>query len=232
MAEKVCLITGASRGIGLATALRFAKNGYAIAAGARGESDLNEAARLISDSGGVCKPIVANVGDEADAARAVKIALDELGRIDVLVNNAGVAPLAPIVEMASADFDSAISVNVASVFYTTRAAWPALVKQGGGVIVNVSSRASVDPFPGFAVYGACKAWVNLFTQATAGEGKPHGIRAFAVAPGGVETGMFRDLFPDYPGENVLQPDDVAKVIEAICDPCMKYTSGQTIFVNK
>jgi 3-oxoacyl-[acyl-carrier protein] reductase len=232
MAEKVCIITGASRGIGLATALRFAKNGYAIAALARGESDLNDAARQIRDSGGACEPIVADVGLEGDATRAIDTALDKLGRIDVLINNAGAAPPSPVVEMATGDFDRAVSANIASVFYMTRAAWPALVKQGGGVIVNVSSRASVDPFPGLAVYGACKAWVNLFTQATAGEGKPHGIRVFAVAPGGVETGMFRELFPDYPAENVLQPDDVAKVIEAVCDPRMNYTSGQTVFVNK
>lgn len=232
MAGKVCVIIGASRGIGLATALRFTRNGYAIVAVARGEADLNAAARQITSAGGECEPVAADIGDESGARRAINAALKTYGRIDILVNNAGAAPLAAIGEMSPDDFEHAVAVNIAGVFHTTRAAWPTMIKQGGGVIVNVSSRASVDPFPGFAVYGACKAWVNLFTQAIADEGKPHGIRAFAVAPGGVETGMFRNLFPDFPAENVLQPNDVADIIEAVCDPRMNYASGQTVFVSK
>jgi 3-oxoacyl-[acyl-carrier protein] reductase len=104
--------------------------------------------------------------------------------------------------------------------------------QGGGVLVNVSSMASVDPFRGFSIYGASKAWVNLFTQAIAEEGRPLGIRAFAVAPGAVETQMLRANFPDIPRDRTLEPADVAAVILSLCDERMRHCSGQTIFVRK
>ena len=105
-------------------------------------------------------------------------------------------------------------------------------QQRSGVIVNISSVASVDPFPGFSIYGACKAWVNLFTKALAAEGKPLGIRAYAIAPGAVETSMLRSAFPDFPADHTLRPDDIAAAIEAVCDDRLAHSSGQTIFVRK
>jgi NAD(P)-dependent dehydrogenase (short-subunit alcohol dehydrogenase family) len=232
MSAKTCVITGASRGIGLATALRFARNGYSVVLAARGEPDLKEAAERVNALGGECEPVVADVGTREEAQRIVDRACGRFGRIDVLVNNAGAAPLASIDEFSLNDFETALATNVAGVFHTTQAVWPTLRRQKQGTIVNVSSAASVDPFPGFAVYGACKAWVNIFTKAVAGEGRPLGIRVFAVAPGGVETGMFRERFPDVPAEQVLKPDDVAGLIETLCDDRMGYVSGQTIFIRK
>ena len=121
---------------------------------------------------------------------------------------------------------------MAAIFHTTRAVWPLMKAQGGGVIINMSSMAAVDPFPGFAVYGASKAWVNLFSQATASEGKPHGIRVFSVAPGAVETGLMRASFPDFPADKTLAPDEVAAVILSLCEPALAPCSGQTLFVRK
>lgn len=232
MAKKTCVITGASRGIGLATALRFAKAGWNIVAVARGEADLSEASREIRDTGAACEGVVADVGAPAEARRIIDVAVRRFGRVDVLVNNAGVAPLARVEELSPDEFDRTCAVNMAAIFHTTRAVWPAMKSQGGGVIVNVSSLASVDPFPGFAVYGASKAWVNIFTKATAEEGKPHGIRVFAIAPGAVETQLMRSRFPSFPREKTLDPSEVAAVIASVCTDTFAACSGQTVFLSR
>ena len=232
MADRTCVITGASRGIGLATAMRFASRGCHIVAVARGETDLRQALEQLRATGAECEAVAADVGRRDGAKRAIDLTCERFGRVDLLVNNAGAAPLAPIDELLTEDFERAVATNIAGVFHMTQIAWPVLKSQEGGTIVNISSAASLDPFPGFAVYGACKAWVNIFTKATAAEGKPLGIRVFGVAPGGVETEMFRERFPDYPAEHVLKPDDVAGLIEAVCDPRMNYVSGETIFIRK
>lgn len=232
MNQRVCVISGASRGIGLATALRFARGGWGLVIAARQGAALQAAADRIGAAGAPCEALPVDVGTEAGARELIEVARRRFGRVDVLVNNAGYAPLAPIERFATEDFERAIAVNIAAVFYTTRAVWPTLKAQGGGTIVNVSSMASVDPFPGFSVYGACKAWVNLFTQATAAEGRPLGIRVFAVAPGAVETTMLREHFPEFPREATLDPDEVAGLIEHVCEPPMTHASGQTIFIRR
>ncbi len=232
MSTRTCVITGASRGIGLATALRFAAAGWNVVAVARGQAGLDGAAGRIAEAGGQCLPVAADVGVPAEARRVVFAAKERFGRLDVLVNNAGVAPLAAVDELEPEQFERTWAVNVAAVFNTTQAAWSLMKGQGGGVIVNISSLASVDPFRGFAVYGASKAWVNLFTQAVAAEGRTHNIRVFAVAPGAVETELMRSAFPDFPSDRTLTPDQVAAVVFSLCDPALSPCSGQTVFVRK
>jgi NAD(P)-dependent dehydrogenase (short-subunit alcohol dehydrogenase family) len=229
---KTCVITGASRGIGLATALRFAKAGSAIVAVARHASDLDRAAEQIRAAGGKCEAIAADIAVPAEARRVIERAVQRFDRVDVLVNNAGCAPLATIEQLEPAEFDRIVALNMGAIYQTTRTVWPVMKRQGGGVIVNLSSVASVDPFPGFAVYGASKAWVNLFSQAMAVEGKRHGIRVFSVAPGAVETDLLRSSFPDFPVEATIPPDVVAGVVVSVCDEAMTFCSGQTFFVRK
>ncbi|MCA9243680.1 MAG: SDR family oxidoreductase [Phycisphaerales bacterium] len=230
MSQPVCIVSGASRGIGLAVARRFINAGHIVCGVARHEDALLKASRGL-DAGERFVGLVGDVSKPADVERVVAAAA-ERGAIRALINNAGCAPLSPVSLMNDEDFQVAIDVNVAGVFFMTRAVWPAMLTNGDGVIVNISSVASIDPFPGFAVYGACKAWVNLFTQAVAGEGKPHGIRVYAVAPGAVETAMLRAHFPDLPTENTLDPNDVAAVVEQCCGEAMAHCSGQTIFVRR
>jgi NAD(P)-dependent dehydrogenase (short-subunit alcohol dehydrogenase family) len=232
MSERVCLITGGSRGIGLATALRLGRAGYRVFITARRRQGLEDAVRQVREVGAECDALVADVGDDAQARGMIAEAHAAAGRLDVLVNNAGVAPLAPLEQMTASAFDEVMRVNVAGVFHATQAAWPIFRGQQGGVVVSVSSLAAIDPFPGFAVYGASKAWVNLFTRAIAAEGKPHGIRAYAVAPGAVETTMLRARFPTFPAEQTLAPDDVAGVIETLCDPRLAPASGETVYVRR
>jgi NAD(P)-dependent dehydrogenase (short-subunit alcohol dehydrogenase family) len=230
--SKTCIITGASRGIGLAAALRFAKAGYDIVAAARSPGPLEAAARQIQACGVACEALPVDISEAAGARELIEVATKRFGRIDVLVNNAGTAPLSPIDQMSDEVFDDCLRLNCGSVFFLTRAVWATMRRQRSGTIVNVSSVASIDPFPGFAVYGACKTWVNAFTQAVAREGQPLGIRVFCVAPGAVETQMLREHFPDFPRDQTLAPDEVARLIEAVCDPSYDRQVGQTLFIDK
>ncbi len=227
----VCAVTGGSAGIGLAIALHFGRRGYRVALCGRDPDTLEVARGAVAAAAPACLALPLDVGQPGAAPRFVAETVERFGRLDVLVNNAGHAPLAPLDQLPLADFDRALAVNVAAVFHATRAAWPALRRQGG-VIVNISSLASVDPFPGFSVYGACKAWVNLFAKAAADEGRPLGIRVFAVALGAVETRLLRGLFPDFPAAQTLDPDEVAALVGGLCDESMRYASGQTLFVRK
>ncbi|MGE3180053.1 MAG: SDR family NAD(P)-dependent oxidoreductase [Phycisphaerae bacterium] len=229
----VAVITGASRGIGRAIAMRFARDGYDLAIAARHEDDLEAVAEAIGEEAGVqIFAVAADVGTREGADEILSAAVERFGRVDVLINNAGTAPLSPIATMDDDAFHASLDVNVASVFYMTRAAWSKMKKQGGGTIVNISSLASLDPFPGFAVYGACKAWVNLFTKAAATEGKADNIRVFGVGPGAVETQMLRGHFPDFPAAQALEPGAIANAVFAVCDDAFAHSSGQTIFVAK
>jgi NAD(P)-dependent dehydrogenase (short-subunit alcohol dehydrogenase family) len=228
---KCCIVTGAGRGIGRAIASRLTAAGANVLAGARTAADLDQTVAATRSNSGKCAGQVADVTDRPQVERLIARARSEFGRIDVLINNAGLAPLSPIASMSDDAFAACNAVNINAVFYACRAAWPDLTTSRG-CIINVSSVASVDPFPGFAVYGAAKAWVNLFTQAIAAEGKPVGIRAFAVAPGAVETAMLRGAFPDFPADQTLSPDDVAGLVEALLDERCRYASGQTILIRK
>lgn len=227
-----CIVTGGSRGIGRATALRFARDGYQIVIAARDPERLTETGREVEACGVACERVALDLTQTTAVQALIRRATERFGRIDVLVNNAGHAPLSPIDDLSDEEFERTWRLNVTAVFAATRAVIPVMRAQGGGTIVNVSSVASVDPFRGFAVYGASKAWVNLFTQAVAAEHQGDNIRAFAVAPGAVETELLRGLFKDLPPEACLDPAHVADVISAVCQPAMKPCSGQTIFVRK
>lgn len=232
MAERVIVVTGGGRGIGRATCLAFARRGDCILAAARTSSELQETQRQVERLGGRCEISLCNVCHLDEVQSMAQDALEAFGRIDVLINAAGVAPLATFDDLHPDVFATILSVNVSGTYYTCREVWPVMVKQGGGVIVNVSSMASVDPLPGLGAYGAAKAWVNAWTRALAHEGRPRGIGVFCVAPGAVETRMLRDAFPDYPRDDALDPADVAEFIHALTEPTFIHAGGQTFFYYK
>ena len=134
-------------------------------------------------------------------------------------------------ELTPEIFDNILAVNVRAIYLTCRAAWSAL-KASSGAIVNISSISSLDPFAGFAAYGASKAWVNAWTRGLADEGRPHRIRVFSIAPGAVETHMLRGAFPTFPKQDTLDPADVADMVHAVAQPACRYTTGQTIFMQR
>jgi 3-oxoacyl-[acyl-carrier protein] reductase len=231
--RKVAVVTGGSSGVGLETAKRLAANGFHLLLCGRRRDALIAAQAVVHAAGsGECLTIPLDLAGSEAGRELVGAALARYGRIDVLVNSAGFAPNALIESFAEADFEQAFAVNCRAVYATTRAAWPALTQQHGGLIVNISSLAAVDPFQGFAVYGACKAWVNLFTKAIASEGRPHGIRTYALMLGAVDTPMLRGLFPEFPTEQTLQPDEVAEAIVRLLDVDRAPPSGEDIVLKK
>ena len=232
MEKRVAVVTGGGRGIGRAVCVRFAEAGYAIVTGARSSDELQETSRRVDQAGGSCVVIRGDLRNADNVAAMMQSAVDRFGRIDVLVNCAGVSPMAAIDELDPQLFDDLWAINVKAIYETCRRVWPVMQAQRGGVIVNISSVASQDPFPGFAAYGASKAWVNLWSKALAEEGRPHEIRVFSVAPGAVETQMLRSAFPTFPADECLQPSDVAKLVHELTQPECRYASGETIFIRR
>jgi NAD(P)-dependent dehydrogenase (short-subunit alcohol dehydrogenase family) len=232
MKKKTVLITGAGRGVGRATAVRLARTGGNLVIVARTESQLNETKALITSGGGACLAISADLTDVNQPGRIVDAAVDRFGKIDALINNAGVAPLSPLTGTSRETFDQVFAINNRAMFQLTQAVWPVMKAAGGGAIVNLSSFASVDPFPGFSVYGASKAWVNTFSLALSAEGQPDGIRVYCLALGAVDTEMLRGPFPDFPADQCLQPEEVAAKIEAMLTQPEGFPTGEPIFYKK
>lgn len=227
---KAVIVTGAGRGIGRAIARRMAAHGANVVIISRTADQLDETRRLIERSGGRALALNADVTEPSDVEKIVEETSEVFGPVRVLVNNAGAAPPGLIEDMEPGQFDHILQTNVRSVYLCSRAVWPTMRENGGGVIVNIASLAAFDPFPGFAAYGASKAFVVAYTKSLAKEGVPFGIRVHGVAPGAVETTMLRGAFPDFPAEKALSPDDIAAVVETVSSPVYRYSSGQTVTV--
>jgi len=236
MSEPVALVSGASRGIGRATAVALARLGYRLILLARGREELEESARLAGAPDSLCLP--GDVTDPEHVRSVVHVAVDRFGRLDALVNVAGLAPVASIEEMTIEQWRNVIDTNLSAVFYLTKYAWPHLKVAartfGQSAIVNVSSLASRDPFAGFAAYGAAKAGLNIFDLVAAREGQGDGIAVHTIAPGAVETEMFRKLMTreQYPPEKTLRPEEVAAVIAQCVSGQLRHTQGEVIYLHK
>ena len=231
MPEPVAVITGAGRGIGRATAVELAGAGYRVVLAGRDRESLEETLHAI---GGRGLAMPTDVTRPAEVGRLIAAALDAFGRVDVLVNNAGLAPVRSVKEMTPEEWRAVIDTNLSAAFYATRAAWPAFERQGRGVVVNISSAAARDPFAGFAAYGAAKAGLTLFGLAAAREGAPVGIRVHTIAPGAVETGMFRQIrtADEWPADKTLDPADVARVVLQCVRGDLRHASGEVIYLSK
>ena len=188
--DKIALVTGGSSGIGEATAVRFAAEGASVAV--VGSSDLAKAesvAEKIRGAGGTAKAFVADVTDVAAIRKMVADVKAEFGRIDVLVNSAGVFYQTALGDTTEADYDRTMDVNVKGTFFTIDAVAPIMKEQGGGKIINLSSVLGVMGMGTYSVYCASKAAVNYMTKATAIELAPHNIRVNAILPGNTATPM-------------------------------------------
>lgn len=227
--EPVALVVGASRGIGRAAAFELAKRGYRLGLVARSES-LAAVAEQIKGSLGVA----ADVSDPDEAASTIERMRLHFGRLDAIVNCAGLAPAAPVEQTSVETWRRVVDTNLSSAFYLAKAVWPIFRARQGGVIVLISSLACRDPLPGFAAYGAAKAGLNLLGLSLAREGAAMNVRVHTIAPGAVETEMFRKLASkeQWPPEKTLAPEDVARVIAACVQGDLRYTSGEVIFLQK
>ena len=187
LSGKAVAITGASSGIGEATALTLAKAGASVALGARRKDRIDELAARIEDEGGTAVALEVDVSDEAAARGFIEAAHERLGRLDTLVNNAGVMLLGPVEQADSEDWRTMVNVNLLGLMYCTHAALPIMLGQEGGDIVNISSVAGRLARAGNAVYAATKFGVGAFSEGLRNEVTERGVRVTLIEPGFVDT---------------------------------------------
>lgn len=245
--NKVALVTGAGSGVGRAVALALTEEGAAVALLGRRVEALEDTAREIAAAGGSSLSVVADVSDAAAVESAVAQTLAQFGRIDFLVNAAGVLALGPVTKMTTEDWDRMFDVNTKGCFLTARAAIPAMRAAGGGAIVNVASVFALASSKGAAAYAASKAAVLAMTQAMALDHIDEGIRINAVAPGSMDTPMLQTVArnaapsnPDavlqaaarlHPTRRLVGATEVARTIMFLLSDAAASIVGTTLVVD-
>jgi len=236
---RVALVTGASRGIGAAVAKRLAADGFAVAVNYAGnEAAANAVVAAIEQAGGRALAVRADVAGAADVKAMFATIEDTLGRVDVLVNNAGILPYVTIAETTDEVFERTMAVNVTGTFNTMREAAARL--NDGGRIVNFSTSVLHMAPPTYGVYAATKGAVEALTRVFAKELRGRGITCNAVAPGPVATELFlngksEDLIQQIarsaPLERLGQPEDIAGVVSFLAGPDGGWVNGQVLRAN-
>lgn len=244
---KTAIVTGGAMGIGFGIAYRLAEAGANVII-----ADLNEevgvtATKQLRDNGWKTEFVKTDVADEKQAKDTVDFAVKTYGNIDVLVNNAGIYPIIPVMQMTSADFEKILAVNLKSVFLFTKAVADIMIKQGkGGKIINITSIDALHPSSvGLAVYDASKHGLWGFTKNTALELAPHNIQVNAIAPGGIATpgtGAGKPVTPEMeeilkrflqkiPMKRMGEPDDIGKVALFLASDLSSYMTGSQVVVD-
>lgn len=244
---KTAIVTGGAMGIGFGIAYRLAEAGANVVVADLNEEAGNRAAKELSASGWKAAFVKTDVADEKQVKNATGFTLKTYGGIDVLVNNAGIYPLIPVMQMTSADFEKILAVNLKSVFLFTKSAAEVMIKQGrGGKIINITSIDALHPSSvGLAVYDASKHGLWGFTKNTALELAPHNIQVNAIAPGGIATPgtgaggpttpemkiVLKKFLEKIPMKRMGQPDDIGKVALFLASDLSSYMTGSQIVVD-
>lgn len=230
--EPVALVTGAGRGIGRATAEGFAAEGYAVVLAELRPAWGRRAERALVRAGRRAWFLRTDVGDSVSVKRVVRATLRRYGRLDCLVNNAGVLRAGPLVDLPAGDLDRMLAVNLRGPLLLARAALPAMLRQGSGTIINVASLLGKYGAAEFATYCATKFGLVGFTEALAGELHGTGVRVWAVCPGLVDTPMARQAGVS-PRERrgLIRPEAVARVIVDLATGRRCATSGAAVEVS-
>ncbi|GIU86436.1 MAG: 7-alpha-hydroxysteroid dehydrogenase [Acidimicrobiia bacterium] len=237
---KVALVTGAGRGIGAATALALAEAGADVACAARTAADIERTASAVRERGRRAVAVPTDVTVTTDLERLVAATVSELGRLDVLVNNAGGWLPRPLLETSERAFEAALRFNVTSAFLLTKLAVPHLAAHGEGSVVNISSRAASMVQPAFVAYATAKAALSMMTRAMAPELAPK-VRVNAIEVGGVETDALAQVLRDgetrrrleenTPMRRVGHPDDVAAAVCYLASPASGWVTGKVFEVD-
>src|SRR5690349_4305197 len=237
--QKVALVTGAARGIGLATAKKFLAEGWRVALLDIAGTQLTQAVAEIARPDDTLA-LTCDVSDAAAVGAAVRTIEQRFGRLDALVNNAGIAVFAPLMETSDADFCRVIEVNLTGPFLCTKAAVPLMREHGGGAIVNITSISAVRASTLRSAYGTSKAGLAHLTKQLAVELASLGIRVNAVAPGPVDTAMAKqvhtkEIRADYhdaiPLNRYGLEEELAEAIYFLCSANASYITGQILAVD-
>jgi len=239
--DKVVLVTGSGSGVGQGIAARFAEAGAKVivhyGSSAAGAQAL---VQQIIERGGVAVAEQADLTQAKDVARLLARTVETLGRLDVLINNAGVYPLAGVLDMTLTQWDAVINANLRSVFLCTQAAAKQMIVQGsGGAIVNITSIEAEHPAPQHSHYNAAKAGVLMYTRAAAAELGNHNIRVNAVAPGLIWRAGIEQAWPDgvarwqqaAPLQRLGRPEDVADACLFLASPAARWITGASLTVD-
>jgi 3-oxoacyl-[acyl-carrier protein] reductase len=236
---QVAIVTGASRGIGAAVAQRLAKDGFAVAVNyASSSAEADALVTELTAAGAKAVAVKADVSNADDVRRMFETTEQQLGKVDVLVNNAGVLKTVPLADTSDALYDQTFDINVRGTFNTLREA--AARMNDDGRIVNFSSTTLALNMPGYAIYNATKAAVESFTHVFAKELRGRNITVNAVAPGPIATSLFLDgkteeqiqTFAKMPPlQRLGQPDDIASVVAFLAGPDAGWVNGQILRAN-
>ena len=240
---KVALVTGATSGIGKATALALAHQGAGVAVNYHSVADEGEAVvQAITRQGGHAIAVGGDVALAADVRRMVQQTVERLGRLTVLVNNAGIEKQTPFLEKSEEEWDKTIAVDLKGVFLCTQAAARSMVQQGtGGTVINISSVHEELAFPGYADYCAAKGALRMLCRDLALELAPYGINVVNVAPGAIATpinaatlndpAQKQKLEQSIPLGRVGQPEEVAQLVAYLASDAARYITGTTLFID-
>jgi NAD(P)-dependent dehydrogenase (short-subunit alcohol dehydrogenase family) len=238
--QQVALITGAAAGIGWATAQRFAAGGYAVAIL---DLQFEAAQQRAAELGGNSLALRCDVASEDEVKAAIGAVLDRFGRLDAVVNNAGIGnPHVPTLEQSVESFERILRIHLSGTFMISREAARPMLKAGQGAIVNLSSIAGVTGLPRRNAYGAAKAGIASMTRSMACEWAGGGVRVNAVAPGFVATDLVRKLEGDgsidisrlesrIPMGRLARPEEIAETIFFLCSPAASYITGTVLSVD-
>lgn len=238
-AGKVAVITGGAQGIGRASAERFLSEGASVVIADIDEAQLNTTAAEIGSAKTVL-PVVADVAKKADVDALIARTVEKFGRIDILLNNAGICPVADFLDFTEEQYDRTLAVNLRGAFFGTQAAGRQMIAQGGGgVIINMSSINSGLANPSCAPYAISKGGMNQVTSTAAVAFAPHGIRVCGVGPGTIATEIIKGAFTERAGMDAIlsrtplgrlgEPEEIASVVAFLASDDASYLTGETIY---
>jgi NAD(P)-dependent dehydrogenase (short-subunit alcohol dehydrogenase family) len=241
LAGKVAVVTGASRGLGRAMAVALAEAGADVVVAGRAVAELDETAHQAVRHGARAVPFVVDVADWAQVERLMAHAAGALGRLDIVVNNAGIAKVVPLAEASLDDWRAILDVNLSGVFFGCRAAAPYLIRQRSGKVINLASVLAAVALPGYTMYAATKGAVISLTRTLAAEWARHNIQVNAIAPGWFVTDMneaaFADpriherLTRDVPARRTGRLEEIGPLAVYLASPGSDFMTGQTIFLD-
>lgn len=210
--NKIVWVTGAGRGIGKAIAEAFGKEKAALALSARSAEELQSLSEFIKASGGSASPFPCDVSSEKEVENTFNKIEKTLGKIDILINNAGVARFGPLIETTIEDWDWMMDINLKGAFLCTKIVLPSMIEKKGGHIFNMVSVAGIQPLPFSAAYGASKYGLMGLTAITREEMRKHNIKVTAIIPGAVDTPIWEGIEGDFDHSKMIPPEDIARAI--------------------